>query len=50
LIQVPGVGEVTVSVLLTQLLEMGQLPNKEIVALVGLAPYCKDRGKKQAEE
>lgn len=46
LIKVPGVGEITVLTLLTQLPELGHLSNKEIVALVGLAPYCKDSGKK----
>lgn len=46
LIQVQGIGEVTVLTLLTQLPELGKLSNKEIVALVGLAPYCKDSGKK----
>jgi len=35
LIQVQGVGEVTVLTLLTQLPELGKLSNKEIVALVG---------------
>jgi transposase len=46
LIQVQGIGEVTVLTILTQLPELGKLSNKEIVALVGLAPYCKDSGKK----
>lgn len=45
-IQVPGVGEVTVLTLLTQLPELGKLSNKEITALVGLAPYARDSGKK----
>jgi len=46
LIQVQGIGEVTVLTILTHLPELGKLSNKEIVALVGLAPYCKDSGKK----
>ena len=46
LIKVQGIGEITVLTLLTQLPELGKLSNKEIVALVGLAPYCKDSGKK----
>ena len=46
LMQVPGVGEVTALALLTQLPELGKLSNKEIAALVGLAPYCQDSGKK----
>jgi transposase len=46
LMQVPGVGDVTVLTLLTQLPELGKLSNKEIAALVGLAPYARDSGKK----
>lgn len=46
LIQVNGVGEITALTLITQLPELGLLSNKEIVALVGLAPYCKDSGLK----
>jgi transposase len=46
LMQVQGVGEVTALTLVTQLPELGNLSNKEIVALVGLAPYCRDSGKK----
>jgi len=43
LMRVQGVGEVTALALLTQL---GKLSNKEIAALVGLAPFCQDSGKK----
>lgn len=46
LMQVPGVGDVTVLTLLTQLPELGKLSNKEIAALVGVAPYARDSGKK----
>jgi transposase len=46
LIKVEGVGEITVLTLLTQLPELGVLSNKEITALVGLAPYCRDSGQK----
>ena len=46
LIKVEGVGEITVLTLLTQLPELGLLSNKEITALVGLAPYCRDSGQK----
>ncbi len=46
LLQVPGLGDVTVLTLLTQLPELGKLSNKEISALVGLAPYARDSGKK----
>jgi transposase len=46
LIRVPGIGEVTVLTLLTQLPELGKLSNKEITALVSLAPYARDSGKK----
>lgn len=46
LIKVEGIGEITVLTLLTQLPELGMLSNKEITALVGLAPYCRDSGQK----
>ena len=46
LMQVPGVGDVTVLTLLIQLPELGKLSNKEIAALVGVAPYARDSGKK----
>jgi transposase len=42
LIRVEGIGEITVLALITQLPELGLLNNKEIAALVGLAPYCQD--------
>ena len=46
LIAVKGVGDITALTLLSQLPELGKLSNKEISALVGLAPYAKDSGKK----
>lgn len=42
--QVHGIGMVTVTTLLAQLPELGQLSNKQISALVGLAPFCGDSG------
>lgn len=44
---VPGVGVVTVATLLAFLPELGQLENRQISALVGLAPYNCDSGKHQ---
>jgi transposase len=44
LTQVDGIGEVTISILMAQLPELGQLSNKQISALVGVAPFCKDSG------
>ncbi len=41
---VPGVGNVTASVLLARLPELGHLNRKQIAALVGLAPFNKDSG------
>jgi transposase len=43
--QVQGIGMVTVTTLLAQLPELGQLSNKQISALVGLAPFCRDSGR-----
>lgn len=41
---VPGVGKITVFMLLTRLPELGHLDRKQIAALVGLAPFCRDSG------
>ena len=42
---VPGVGPITSLVLIAELPELGQLPDKQIVALCGLAPHARDSGK-----
>ena len=42
---VPGVGPITSLVLIADLPELGQLPDKQIVALCGLAPHARDSGK-----
>jgi len=42
---VPGIGPVTALVLIADLPELGQLPDKQIVALCGLAPHARDSGK-----
>lgn len=42
---VPGVGPITALVLIAELPELGQLPDKQIVALCGLAPHARDSGK-----
>ncbi len=42
---VPGVGTVLSSTLLTQLPELGILSNKQISALVGVAPFPRESGK-----
>jgi transposase len=41
---VPGVGPVTALVLIAELPELGHLPDKQIVALCGLAPHARDSG------
>jgi transposase len=41
-----GIGTITAFTLVSQLPELGKVSNKEIAALVGLAPYSKDSGKK----
>lgn len=43
----PGVGPVLSATLLADLPELGTLPNKQIAALVGLAPFNQDSGKKR---
>ncbi|HHZ69822.1 MAG TPA: IS110 family transposase [Methylococcaceae bacterium] len=42
--QVTGVGNVTAATLLALLPELGQLSNKQISAVVAVAPSCKDSG------
>ena len=42
---VPGVGEVTSRTLLALLPQLGQLPNKQIAALVGVAPFPRQSGR-----
>ncbi len=41
---VKGIGDITALTLIADLPELGQLTNKEISALVGLAPFCRDSG------
>lgn len=43
---IPGVGPVTVLMLLTEMPELGKLNRKEIAALAGLAPFNDDSGKR----
>ena len=49
LTQVEGIGSITASTLIAQLPELGQLSNKQISALVGVAPFCKDSGKMKGQ-
>ena len=44
---VPGIGQTIAAVLLAELPELGQLTNKQIAALVGVAPFSNDSGKKK---
>jgi transposase len=46
---VPGVGPVTASTLLADLPELGQLNRQKIAALVGLAPFNRDSGKRRGK-
>jgi transposase len=41
---IKGVGDITALTLIADLPELGQLTNKEISALVGVAPFCHDSG------
>ena len=45
---VKGIGDITALTLIADLPELGQLTNKEISALVGVAPFCHDSGLKKA--
>ena len=46
---VPGVGAITASTLLADLPELGQLNRQKIAALVGLAPFNHDSGKRKGK-
>jgi len=46
---VPGVGTITASTLLADLPELGQLNRQKIAALVGLAPFNHDSGKRKGK-
>jgi len=50
MIGVSGLGERTVSTLLIQLPELGELGNKQISALVGVAPFCNDSGDRKGKK
>lgn len=41
---IPGIGAITAAVLLSEVPELGSLSDREITALVGLAPYTKESG------
>ena len=47
---VKGIGDITALTLIADLPELGQLTNKEISALVGVAPFCRDSGNQKASE
>jgi transposase len=46
---VPGVGDVTSRTMIAALPELGELSNKEIAALVGLAPFARQSGRWRGE-
>jgi transposase len=46
---VPGVGDVTSRTLLSQLPELGTLSDKQISALVGVAPHASDSGQRKGQ-
>lgn len=45
----PGVGPVTATTLVADLPELGKLTRQEVAALVGVAPFNKDSGKKRGK-
>lgn len=47
LCSMPGVGKITAATLVADLPELGQLNRQKIAALVGVAPFNKDSGKKR---
>ena len=49
LCSVPGVGPVLSSILIADLPELGIISNKEVAALVGVAPFNQDSGKRRGQ-
>jgi transposase len=49
LLSVPGIGEVTAAVLLADLPELGTLSEREVAALVGVAPLNNDSGNQRGQ-
>ncbi len=49
LVSVPGIGNVTASTLTSQLPELGTCDRKKIAALVGVAPFAHDSGRKHGK-
>jgi len=49
MLSVPGIGEVTVAVLLAKMPELGRVNRKQIAALAGLAPFNRDSGPKRGK-
>ncbi len=50
LVEVDGIGSQTVATLLANLPELGTLTNKQISALVGVAPFCNDSGERKGKK
>jgi transposase len=49
LCSMPGVGKITAATLVAELPELGQLNRQKIAALVGVAPFNRDSGKKRGK-
>jgi len=47
---VQGIGKQTASMLLIQLPELGKLNNKQVSALVGVAPFCNESGQRKGRK
>ncbi|RUM73742.1 MAG: IS110 family transposase [Sulfurovum sp.] len=50
LIEVEGIGSQSVATILANLPELGTLNNKQIGALVGVAPFCNDSGERKGKK
>ena len=50
IIDVEGIGEQTASDILVQLPELGQLSNRQVSALAGVAPFCNDSGERKGKK
>lgn len=50
IVEVDGLGEQSAATLLANLPELGTLNNKQIAALVGVAPFCNDSGERKGKK
>lgn len=46
---IPGIGKITAAVLVAEMPELGQIGNKQVAALAGVAPFTRDSGQMRGQ-